>query len=797
MDSSKQEEFVLWFEDIGSDDLSRVGGKNASLGEMISALKMQDISVPDGFATTTQAYWKFIDENRIKEKITRLLDDYQKDRKSLKQTGKAIRKLINEGDMPEDVSRAVREAYAELSNRYSTDSADVAVRSSATAEDMPEASFAGQQESFLNITGEDSLIEVCKKCFASLFTDRAIAYREENNFKHMDVALSVGIQKMVRSDLAGSGVLFTLDTDSGFPEVVLINAAWGLGENVVQGTVNPDQYTVFKPFLDKEDIDPIIEKTHGSKEKKMVYAEKGKNPTRNIKTTKKERDSFVLTDDEIVQLARWSAAIEDHYDKPMDIEWARDGEDDRIYIVQARPETVHSQKAAATLKTYRLMEKGKRLLTGLSIGQSIAAGNATVIKSADQIGKFKEGSVLVTTMTDPDWVPIMKKASAIVTELGGRTSHAAIVSREMGIPAIVGAADATRTLKKDQKITVSCAEGDKGHVYQGHLEFEEQDLDLEKVPVIKTDIMLNIGAPEAAMRWWKLPCRGVGLARMEYLINNVIKIHPLALTRFDKVKDKKARSRITELTRGYEDKEEYFVELLARGIGVIAASRHPHPVIVRMSDFKTNEYADLIGGRQFEPDEENPMLGWRGASRYYSDEYRDGFALECRAIRRVRENMGFANVVIMIPFCRTPGEADRVLEVLAENGLLRGKNDLEVYVMAEIPSNVIEAEAFASRFDGFSIGSNDLTQLVLGISRDSEKLAHLFDESQESVKRMISMLIETAHKAGRKVGICGEAPSNDSEFAAFLVKEGIDSISLQPDSVIRVIERVAELERSE
>ncbi len=797
MNNSKQEKFVLWFENLSSDDLSIVGGKNASLGEMIKTLKNRNIRVPDGFATTTKAYWKFIDENKIEEKLNRMLDDYQKDKKSLKETGKAIRKLFNDGNMPEEVARDIREAYVELSKRYNADAADVAVRSSATAEDMPEASFAGQQESFLNITGEDHLTQVCKKCFASLFTDRAIAYREENNFKHMNVALSVGIQKMVRSDLAGSGVLFTLDTDSGFPDVVLINAAWGLGENVVQGTVNPDQYTVFKPFLEKKDIEPIIEKTLGSKEKKMVYADRGKNPTKNIKTTGKERASFVLTDGEIMQLARWSTAIEDHYERPMDIEWAKDGEEDRIYIVQARPETVHSQKAAATLKTYRLLEQGKRLLTGLSIGQSIAVGKAGVIKSADQIDKFRKGSILVTTMTDPDWVPIMKKASAIVTELGGRTSHAAIVSREMGIPAIVGAGDATKILKEDQKITVSCAEGDKGHVYEGHLEFEEKDLDLEQVPDIKTSIMLNIGAPEAAMRWWKLPCSGVGLARMEYLINNVIKIHPLALTRFDKLKDKKVRSRIRELTRGYEDKEEYFVELLARGIAVIAASRYPHPVIVRMSDFKTNEYADLIGGRQFEPDEENPMLGWRGASRYYSDEYRDGFALECRAIRRVREKMGFFNVVIMIPFCRTPAEADKVLEVLAENGLLRGKQDLEVYVMAEIPSNIIEAEAFASRFDGFSIGSNDLTQLVLGISRDSEKLAHLFDESEESVKRMISMLIETAHKAGSKVGICGEAPSNDSEFAAFLVKEGIDSISLQPDSVIRVIERLAELESND
>ena len=795
MNMTKEENYILWFDDLNAGDIARVGGKNASLGEMIMSLKEKNIRVPDGFATTTEAYREFLRKNDMEDSMKRILEDYQQDKSSLSDAGQAVRKLFNEGEMPEDVARSISEAYQKLCERYNQKNVDVAARSSATAEDMPEASFAGQQESFLNVKGNDALLKVCKKCFASLFTDRAIAYREENGFKHMKVALSVGIQKMVRSDLAGSGVLFTLDTDSGFPDVVLINAAWGLGENVVQGTVNPDQYTVFKPFLDRQGIDPIIEKTLGSKEKKMIYADKGKVPTKNVETSDKERHSFVLTDGEIIQLARWGADIEKHYEKPMDIEWAKDGEQDKIYIVQARPETVHSQKAAASMKTYKLMEHGEPLVTGLSIGQSIASGNVGVIESAKQIDKFKDGSILVTTMTDPDWVPIMKRAAAIVTEHGGRTSHAAIVSREMGIPAIVGAENATKTLKDDQEITVSCAEGDKGHVYAGHLDFHEEELDLENIPETKTKIMLNIGAPEAAMRWWKLPCKGVGLARMEYLINNVIKIHPLALTRFEEVEDDKAKSRIEELTRGYDDKKEYFVELLARGISVIAASRHPHPVIVRMSDFKTNEYADLIGGRQFEPAEENPMLGWRGASRYYSEDYRDGFALECRAIRRVRESMGFGNVLIMIPFCRTPAEADKVLEVLAENGLMRGKKDLEVYVMAEIPTNILEAGAFARRFDGFSIGSNDLTQLVLGISRDSEKLAHLFDESEESVKLMINMLIEAAHKEGRKVGICGEAPSNDSEFAAFLVKAGINSISLQPDSVLKVIRRVAEVEQ--
>jgi pyruvate, water dikinase len=795
MSNAKQDNYVRWFEDLNAEDVGQVGGKNASLGEMVRALKQKDILVPDGFATTTTAYRAFIEKNQMQDKITKLLKSYQQKEASLKKTGQAIRGLFRQGEMPDDVAQAICAAYKELAGRYDVKDVDVAARSSATAEDMPEASFAGQQESFLNVTGTDALLAACKKCLASLFTDRAIAYREEKGFEHMKVALSVGVQKMVRSDLAGSGVLFTLDTDSGFPDVVLINAAWGLGENVVQGTVNPDQYTVFKPFLQKEGIDPIIEKTRGSKEKKMVYAKT--KPTKNLNTSKEERESFVLTNREIMQLARWGVEIEKHYDTPMDIEWAKDGEHGNLFIVQARPETVQSQKTVGNMKTYKLTETpGQGLVTGLGIGQAIAAGKVCVIESAAQIDQFQDGAVLVTTMTDPDWVPIMKRAAAIVTDQGGRTSHAAIVSRELGIPAIVGAENATKMLNPDQEVTVSCAQGDKGYVYEGKLQFETKNLDLEDVPETKTQIMLNIGTPQAAMRWWKLPCKGVGLARMEYLVNNVIKIHPLALTRFDTVEDKDVRDKIEKLTWEYEDKTEYFVTLLARGIAVIAASRYPHQVIVRMSDFKTNEYADLIGGSQFEPKEENPMLGWRGASRYYSEGYQDGFALECQAIRRVRESMGFTNVTIMIPFCRTPAEADKVIEVLEKNGLKQGENDLKVYIMAEIPANILEAAQFAERFDGFSIGSNDLTQLTLGIGRDSERLAPLFDEGEASVKRLIRMLIESAHKAGRKVGICGEAPSNDSEFAAFLVEAGIDSISLQPDSVLQVIRRVAEMEKN-
>jgi len=794
-DTQSNTPYIAWFADLGSEHVDLVGGKNASLGEMISTLKSKGIRVPDGFATTTAAYWSFLRENDLSEQIEDLLYGYQQENVSLSKTGEAIRKLFINAKMPPPVAQSIQEAYQQLCQRYGQTEVDVAARSSATAEDMPEASFAGQQESFLNVTGEDDVLKVCQQCFASLFTDRAIAYREEKGFDHMKVALSVGVQKMVRSDLACSGVLFTLDTDSGFPDVVLITGAWGLGENVVQGAVNPDQYTVFKPFLTNENLDPIIEKTLGSKEKKMVYAKGGKAPTKNVQASKKEREAFVLNDQEILRLARWSATIEQHYQQPMDIEWAKDGELDEIFIVQARPETVHSQKSAATMQTYTLKQEGKRLATGLSIGQAIAVGEVNIVESAADIQKFKDGSVLVTTMTDPDWVPIMKQAAAIVTEQGGRTSHAAIVSRELGIPAIVGAPQAIQTVQSGQTVTVSCAEGDQGHVYAGKLAYEVKDMDLDNVPQTRTTIMMNIGAPHAAMRWWKLPCKGVGLARMEYLINNVIKIHPLALTRFDQLEDDKARERIKDMTKGHESREEYFVELLARGIATIAASRHPHPVIVRMSDFKTNEYANLIGGAQFEPHEENPMLGWRGASRYYSDNYADGFALECRAIRRVRERMGFSNVRIMIPFCRTPSEADKVLEVLARNGLVRGQNGLEVYAMAEIPTNILQAEAFAKRFDGFSIGSNDLTQLVLGISRDAEQLTDLFDENDPSIRRLIQMLIKTAHATGCPVGICGEAPSNDPEFAAFLVQSGIDSISLQPDSVLPVIQRVAEMEQ--
>jgi pyruvate,water dikinase len=791
---AKKTSYIRWFANLGSGDVARVGGKNASLGEMIRALRHEGIRVPDGFATTADAYWAFLAANDLMPKIRAHLEDLRRGKASLARVGKAIRSLFQRARFSEEIAAAICHAYRELSQRYGVDAVDVAVRSSATAEDLPEASFAGQQETYLNVTGEDALLEACRHCYASLFTDRAISYRQEKGFDHLEVALSIGVQKMVRADLAGAGVMFSIDTETGFPHVVVINAAWGLGENVVQGIVTPDQYTVFKPLLARHELCPIVEKTLGSKEKKLVYSGHDGFTTKNIDTPKAERQAFVLEDAEVVQLARWACAIERHYGQPMDIEWAKDGDSGELFIVQARPETVHSQDDGGSLTTYTLQQSGTRLLTGLSIGQAITTGKVCLIKSPKEIAQFEDGTILVTEMTDPDWVPIMKRAKGIITDYGGRTSHAAIVSRELGIPAIVGTGEATEVLQHGQAITLSCAEGDEGYVYDGVLAFETAEVKLDEVPQTRTRIMLNIGSPAAAFRWWRLPCEGIGLARMEFIINNIIKCHPMALVHFDAIKDKATRRQILELTQGYDDKAAYFVEQLARGIAKIAAAQYPEPVIVRMSDFKTNEYADLIGGQPFEPAEENPMLGFRGASRYYSARYREGFALECRAIKHVREAIGLDNVVVMIPFCRTVEEADRVLEVMAGYGLVRGENGLQVYVMCEIPSNVVLADDFAKRFDGFSIGSNDLTQLVLGIDRGAAELAHLFDERNPAVKKMILSLIEAAHRAGCKVGICGEAPSNYPEFAAFLVEAGIDSISLNPDSVITVKQSVAHAE---
>ncbi|WP_431768797.1 phosphoenolpyruvate synthase [Salinibacter sp.] len=786
--------FVRRFDTLTNDDVPLVGGKNASLGEMIGALKDEGIRVPDGFATTADAYWHYLDANGLEAEIRAQLAALSAGEQSLAETGAAIRERIRGGTVPNEMANAVRAAYHALSAGYDADAIDVAARSSATAEDLPEASFAGQQASFLNVRGDEAVLDACTNCFASLFTDRAITYREEQGFDHMEVALSVGLQKMVRADKAG--VMFTIDTESGFPDNAILNAGWGLGETVVKGSINPDQYTVYKPFLEDEALTPIVGKTRGDKAKKIVYAEGDGEPTKTVETTEEERNAFVLSDDEILTLARWGARIEEHYDRPMDIEWARDGETEALFILQARPETVQSQRAASVLRTYRLQETGERLVTGLSIGQSIAEGEVQLIHSADEIENFEEGGILVTDMTDPDWGPILKKAAGIVTNHDGRTSHAAIVSRELGISAVIGTGNATETLTDGQEVTLSCGEGTEGDVYEGLLEYDTTELDLGALPETETRIMLNVASPAAALNWWRLPTEGIGLARMEYLVNNVIEVHPMALVAFDQVDDEAARARIEERTQGYDDKTEYFVDHLSRGVGSIAATQYPHPVLVRLSDFKTNEYADLIGGQAFEPREENPMLGWRGASRYYSDEYRDGFALECRALKRVRETMGFTNVVLMIPFCRTPAEADRVLDVMAENGLKRGENGLEVYVMAEIPSNVLQADEFAERFDGFSIGTNDLTQLVLGVGRDAERLSDLFDERNPSVIRMVADLIERAHASDRPVGICGQAPSDHPDFAEVLVEAGIDSISVIPDSVADVIRQVARAEQA-
>jgi pyruvate,water dikinase len=786
---------VIWFEKLARGDVALVGGKNSSLGEMVARLSKAGIRVPPGFATTAGAYRAYLEANGLNEVIDETMAALRAERLTLQEAGARVRKAIAEGHWPEEIRAAILKAYAELSRRTGVKDLAVAVRSSATAEDLPDASFAGQQETYLNVRGETALLAACRRCYASLFTDRAITYREVKGFAHDQVALSIGVQQMVRSDISGSGVMFSIDTESGFDKVVLINAAWGLGENVVQGTVTPDEYQVYKPFLDKKGLVPILEKKLGAKEKKMIYASGQGGPTKNVPTSKAERAAFVLSDPEILDLASQAATIEKHYGQPMDMEWAKDGETGLLYIVQARPETVQSRIKAGAFRSYTVKKAGRALVTGLSVGSAVATGKVCLIESVAEITRFVPGSILVTGTTDPDWVPIMKQAAAIVTDHGGRTSHAAIVSRELGLPAIVGTGNATHLLHDEQEITVDCTGGDEGVVREGIAEYAVEELSVADIPKTKTKIMLNLANPAAAARWWRLPTDGVGLARMEFVVSNVIKAHPLALLRFDELKDEAAKAEIEKLTQGYANKADYFVDHLAMGLSRIAAFCHPRPVIVRMSDFKTNEYADLLGGRQFEPHEENPMLGFRGASRYYSPAYRDGFALECRAIRKLREKMGFDNVIVMIPFCRTPKEADEVLKVMKKEGLQRGKNGLEVYVMCEIPSNVILAEAFAERFDGFSIGSNDLTQLTLGIDRDSDALAGLFHEDDPAVLWMIDQIVKRAHKAGCKVGLCGQAPSNDPAFARHLVKAGIDSISVTPDAFLAVKRHVAKAEK--
>ncbi|MGD1934764.1 MAG: phosphoenolpyruvate synthase [Candidatus Phaeomarinobacter sp.] len=785
---------ILWLEEARVTDVPRVGGKNASLGEMIANLSGVGVKVPGGFATTSQAYRYFVAHNGLDDVIREQTGALAESKAELATVGKTIRSAFLKAAMPKDLGKIITDAYRDLGEREGKRKPDVAVRSSATAEDLPDASFAGQQESYLNICGKDALLEHVRKCYASLFTDRAITYRNNNGFDHLEVALSVGVQRMVRSDTGAAGVMFSIDTETGFPDMVLITGAWGLGEAVVQGIADPDEFMVFKPLLENDALSPIVERSLGTKEKKLVYADGGKKPTKWLKTKSRERAQFTLSNDDVLQLARWAVTIEKHYGCPMDIEWAKDGNTGELAIVQARPETVQSRAEASGLKTFHVSNQGKKLTSGLAVGSGAAVGKVINLASPHEIDKFEDGAVLVTSITDPDWVPIMKRASAIVTDHGGRTSHAAIVSRELGLTAIVGCHDATAVLKTGTEITASCAEGDEGHVYAGIADIKVNDLSLDDMPETRTKLMLNMATPSAALRWWRLPSDGIGLARLEFVINNIIKVHPLALTRFDQVKDKQARKEIEKITIGYDDKTDYFVNTLAEGVARLAASQYPHPVIVRMSDFKTNEYAELIGGRQFEPNEENPMIGWRGASRYYSDDYSDGFALECEALMKVRREMGFSNVVVMIPFCRTLEEADATLETMASHGLVRGEDGLEVYVMCEVPSNVILADEFSKRFDGFSIGSNDLTQLPLGVDRDSARLAHLFDEENPAVKRMIETVIGTAHEHTRKVGLCGQGPSDKPEFAKFLVATGIDSMSVTPDSFLHTKQAIAKAE---
>ncbi|MBI4439981.1 phosphoenolpyruvate synthase [Candidatus Woesearchaeota archaeon] len=796
MDKSRR--FILWFDELSIEDIPLVGGKNASLGEMYSNLRKKGVSIPNGFAITSTAYRFFIAKANLRGSIAKILSNLDtKDINGLAEKGDRIRSLIRHAELPSELKVAIAKAYQRLCKEYG-ENCDVAVRSSATAEDLPDASFAGQQETFLNIRGEHALMEACKKCFASLFTNRAISYRHDKGFDNLKVYLSIGIQKMVRSDLACSGVTFSIDTESGFKDVVFTTAIYGLGENIVQGAVNPDEYYVFKPTLSSKK--PILSKKIGDKKIKMVYSHDSSKTTKNIPTPINQRNSFVLSDDEIITLAKWACIIEDYYSKkagkfkPMDIEWAKDGKLNRLFIVQARPETVQSQKDRSVLEEYVLKKRSDVLAVGKSVGAKIGAGKAHIIHSVSDIAKFKSGEVLITDMTDPDWEPVMKIASAIVTNRGGRTCHAAIVSRELGVPCIVGTSNATEKVKQGNEVTVSCAEGEDGYVYRGILPFEVRKTNISSLKRPKTKIMMNVGNPEDAFSHSFIPNDGVGLAREEFIITDYVKIHPMALLHFSKIKDREVKNQIESLTHGYKDKVQFFVEKLAYGIAMIGAAFYPNDVIVRFSDFKTNEYANLIGGKDFEPKEENPMIGWRGASRYYS-QYEPAFGLECRSIRKVREEMGLVNVKVMVPFCRTPEEGKNVLATMKKYGLERGKNGLEVYVMCEIPSNILLADEFSEIFDGFSIGSNDLTQLTLGLDRDSALVSHLYDERSGAVKKLIGLVIRKAKERKRKIGICGQAPSDFPEFADFLVKMGIDSISLNPDTVVKTTARILELEK--
>ena len=786
---------VIPFKDLHIEDVPIVGGKNASLGEMYRELNKKGVTVPNGFAITALAYRYFIESAGLKDKIHKILSDLDTtSTRNLMKRGKKVRNLILKAELPLDLQKEIIENYKLLSKESKEDYTDVAVRSSATAEDLPDASFAGQQETYLNVRGEKELLKSCKKCFASLFTNRAISYRVDKGFDHFTIALSIGVQKMVRSDLSSSGVMFSIDTESGFKDAVFITSIYGLGENIVQGAVNPDEFYVHKPTL-KKGYKSIISKKLGNKKIRMIYGLKYLKQVKNIPVPEDKQKEFSITDDEILKLAKMAITIEDHYKKAMDIEWAKDGKTNKIYIVQARPETVQSQRNVNILEEYVLKEKGKILAKGQSVGSRIGSGKVRVIKNVSGIHDFEKGEVLVTEMTDPDWEPIMKIASAIVTDKGGRTCHAAIISRELGIPCLVGTDDATKKLKNGEIVTVSCANGEEGRVYEGKLKYAIEKHNLEKIPKTKTKIMMNLGNPEQAFEQSFIPNDGVGLAREEFIINSHIKIHPNALIDYEKLSDKNLKKKIDDLTFGYKDKKQFYIDKLAEGIAMIAAAFYPKDVIVRMSDFKTNEYRNLIGGELYEPKEDNPMIGWRGASRYYKETFRKSFELECKAIKKVRNQFGLKNVKVMIPFCRTIEEGKKVQEIMAKEGLSRGKDELEIYVMCEIPSNVILADEFSKIFDGFSIGSNDLTQLTLGVDRDSEIVSDVYDERNDAVKELISIMIKKAKKNKRKIGICGQAPSDFPDFAQFLVKEGIDSISLNPDTIIKTRIKIAEQEK--
>jgi pyruvate,water dikinase len=813
----RSKNFVLWFNEIGIDDVPMVGGKGASLGEMYRKLHDKGISIPNGFAITAYAYRYFLRYAGIEDDIKKVLKDLEtRDVNDLMRRGREVRDIIKHAEFPPDLTQAIYLAYDQLAEEFGQqglDDLDVAIRSSATAEDLPDASFAGQQDTFLNIRGKRSVLQACRNCFASLFTNRAISYRHDKGYGQFDVSLSIAVQKMVRSDSAYSGVIFSIDTETGFKDAVFLTAAYGLGENVVQGTVNPDEYYVFKPTL-KMGKKAVINRKVGDRDIKMVYSMEDEATTKNVATTIIERHRYVLDDDEILKLAEWACIIEDHYSKeagyykPMDIEWAKDGDGvnvgtGELFIVQARPETIHSQRDSDTYENYFLLEEGEILTSGTAVGMKVGQGVANVIESSAEMDKFKEGQVLITNMTDPDWEPIMKLASAIVTNKGGRTCHAAIVSRELGIPCVIGTGNADELIQTDQKITVSCCEGETGNVYEGLLKYNVETIDLDELPATRTKIMMNVGIPEQAFTHGMIPNDGVGLARIEFIINSHIGIHPLALIDYEKLKGKAATDqrvagvvyKIDQITSVYEDKAQFFIDKLAEGVSRIGAGFYPNDVIVRLSDFKTNEYENLLGGYLYEPEESNPMIGWRGASRYYDENFKPAFELECRALLKARSEIGLTNIKVMVPFCRTPEEGKRVIEVMKEFGLVQGEDGLEIYVMCEIPSNVICADQFADIFDGFSIGSNDLTQLALGLDRDSSLVSHIYDERNDAVKRLVEQVISVAKKKGRKIGICGQAPSDFPDFAEFLVECEIDSMSLIPDTVIKTRLAIAEKEK--